>query len=215
MTRELRIAIVDDETEVREGLRYLIGLHAAFQVSEVFGDAESFFAHLGEAPPPDLVLMDIGLPGMDGIEALRRIKESRPAIRVLILTVFEDEERILTAIRNGADGYLLKTTRPEVLVEQIQEACEGRAPLSPAVATRLIAEIRKGTATAPKREYGLTPREREIIQDVANGLTYREIADERRIAASTAKKHILHIYQKLNVSSKAEFVKKVIDEDLV
>lgn len=215
MNKKVTIAVVDDEVEVREGLRYLLGLHDSFAVSRALGDAESLLEFLATEPAPDLVLMDIGLPGMDGIEALRQVKNAYPDIRVLILTVFEDEERILTAIRNGADGYLLKTTRPELLVEQIQDACEGRAPLSPAVATRLIAEIRRGAQVAPKPQYGLTPREREIVQDVANGLTYREIADARKIAASTAKKHILHIYQKLNVSSKVEFVKKVIDEELI
>lgn len=209
------IAIVDDEREVREGLRYLIELHGDLRVAAVFGDAESFLAALPSLRRLDLVLMDIGLPGSDGISALTRAKAIRRDVRVLILTVFEDEERILSAIRAGADGYLLKSTRPELLVDQIREAGDGRAPLSPAVASRLIAEVRRGTPVAPRTDYGLSPREREILGDIAAGLTYRQIAENRAIAASTAKKHILHIYQKLNVTSKVEFVRKVIDEDLV
>lgn len=215
MSRSYRIAIVDDEVEVREGLRYLIDLREEFHVVEVFADAESFLRRLPFLSRLDVVLMDIGLPGIDGVEALRRIKDSSQTLRVLILSVFEDETRILTAIRNGADGYLLKTTRPELLVEQIHEVINGRSPLSPAVASRLIEEVRRGSETAHHKDYGLTPREREIIGDVASGMTYREIAEVRGIAASTAKKHILHIYQKLDVSTRAEFVRKVIDAELV
>ena len=214
MNERLRIVIVDDEIEVREGLRYLIDLHEEFHVVEVFADAEGFLRRLGSLASIDLALMDIGLPGINGIEAMRLAKEIVPSLRVLILTVFEDEQPILNAIRNGADGYLLKTTRPERLIEQIREVLEGGTPLSPAVATRLITEVRRGAGT-PRTDYHLTPREREIMGDIAVGMTYREIAKVRGIATSTAKKHILHIYRKLNVSSKAEFVRKVIDEELV
>lgn len=215
MTEVYRIAIVDDEVEVREGLRYLVDLRENFTVVEVFADAESFLKRLPFLSRLDLVLMDIGLPGMDGIEALRQVKKQSATTRVLILTVFEDEARILTAIRNGADGYLLKTTKPESLVEQIHEVINGLSPLSPAVASRLIEQVRKTSDPTSPTDYGLTPREREIIGDVASGMTYREIAGARGIAASTAKKHILHIYQKLDVSTRAEFVRKVIDEDLI
>lgn len=214
MNDAFRIAIVDDEVEVREGLRYLVDLRENFTVVDVFPDAESFLKRLPFLSRLDLVLMDIGLPGIDGIEALRRIKSGSPATRVLILTVFEDEARILTAIRNGADGYLLKTTKPESLVEQIHEVLNGLTPLSPAVASRIIEQVRKHPEPGSHADYGLTPREREIVGDVASGMTYRQIAHARGIAASTAKKHILHIYQKLDVSTRAEFVRKVIDEDL-
>jgi DNA-binding NarL/FixJ family response regulator len=212
----IRIAIVDDVEEVREGLRYLISLDPGLSVVYALKSAEELERLVRlESPGFDLVLMDIGLPGMNGIDATTMVKSRRPEIRVLILTVFEDEERILAAIRAGADGYLLKNTRPAELAEQIKQTCEGHSPVSPAVAGRLLQEIRSQDAPAPGPDYGLTGREREILRDVAAGLTYREIAERRGIASSTAKKHILHLYQKLNVNSKVEFVRKVIDEELL
>jgi DNA-binding NarL/FixJ family response regulator len=159
--------------------------------------------------------MDIGLPGMSGIEAVRRVKKRFPEVIVIILTVFEDMDRILESIRAGANGYLLKNTKPDVLLEQILGAFTEGSPLSPRVAQRLLAEIQKTAGMSTAADYGLTARERQILSDVVNGLTYREIAQRYTIAASTAKKHILHIYQKLNVSSRAEFVRKAIQENLV
>lgn len=216
MSEPIRIAIVDDVEEVREGLRYLIGLDPGLTVVYTLKSAEELERLLQrEAPGIDLVLMDIGLPEMNGIDATMMVKRRRPEIRVLILTVFEDEERILAAIRAGADGYLLKNTRPAELAEQIKQTYAGHSPVSPAVAGRLLQEIRTQPSPPPGPDYGLTSREREILRDVAAGLTYREIAEQRGIASSTAKKHILHLYQKLNVNSKVEFVRKVIDEELL
>lgn len=216
MSDPIRIAIVDDVEEVREGLRYLIGLDPGLSVVYALKSAKELERLVRlESPGFDLVLMDIGLPGMNGIDATMMVKRRRPEIRVLILTVFEDEERILAAIRAGADGYLLKNTRPAELAEQIKQTYAGHSPVSPAVAGRLLQEIRTQDAPAPGPDYGLTGREQEILRDVAAGLTYREIAERRGIANSTAKKHILHLYQKLNVTSKVEFVRKVIDEELL
>ena len=216
MSAPIRIAIVDDVEEVREGLRYLIGLDPALSVVGTLKNAEELERLVKlRSPGLDLVLMDIGLPKMNGIDATTMVKRCCPEIRVLILTVFEDEERILAAIRAGADGYLLKNTRPAELAEQIKQTYAGHSPVSPAVAGRVLQEIRTQEAPAPGPDYGLTPREREILRDVAAGLTYREIAERRGIASSTAKKHILHLYQKLNVNSKVAFVRKVIDEELL
>lgn len=215
MGEQIRIAIVDDSEEVREGLRYLLGLDNNFVVAHAFDSAAPLLRTLRSGRNElDLVLMDIGLPGLNGIEATERIKELRADLKVLILTVFEDEERLLAAIRAGADGYLLKNTRPTELITQIVETYHGGSPVSAAVAGRLLKEIRARPAPTT-HHYGLTPREHEVLRDVADGLTYREIASRRGIAGSTAKKHILHIYRKLNVSSKAEFVRKVLDEDLL
>ncbi|MFP4151263.1 MAG: response regulator [Alkalispirochaeta sp.] len=214
--RPIQIVIVDDVEEVREGLRYLIGLDSGLQVVSAVKSAEELERLMrGDRTEIDLILMDIGLPGTDGIEATAQVKQRHPGVRVLILTVFEDEERILSAIRAGADGYLLKNTRPAELAEQIKQTYQGHSPVSPAVAGRLLHEIRTRETGTPNRDYHLTAREQEILRDVAAGLTYREIAARRGIADSTAKKHILHLYQKLNVTSKVEFVRKVIDEELL
>ncbi len=212
---ELNLIVVEDQKEVREGLRYLLGLDPRVKVVHAFDRGEVFLEALETLPPPDLVLMDIGLPGMSGIEAVRRLKKRFPEVIVIILTVFEDMDRILESIRAGANGYLLKNTKPEVLLEQIFGAFTEGSPLSPRVARRLLEEIQKTVGMGSSVDYGLTQRERQILSDVVNGLTYREIAQRYTIAASTAKKHILHIYQKLNVSSRAEFVRKAIQENLV
>jgi DNA-binding NarL/FixJ family response regulator len=207
--------IVEDQKEVREGLRYLLGLDPRIRVVKTFESAESFLESLPSLVPPELVLMDIGLPGMSGIEATRVLRSRYPEINVIILTVFEDVEKILASIKAGAIGYLLKNTKPDGLLEQILSASSEGSPISPRVARRLLDEINREGGNGEGIDYGLTPREKQILGDVVNGLTYREIASRHGIAASTAKKHILHIYQKLDVSSKAEFVRKAIREKLV
>lgn len=214
--KPVRIAIVDDSEEVREGLRFLLGMDPMLDVVTALRSAEELMRVLQhDRLAADLILMDIGLPGLDGIEATTQVKALSPPPRVLILTVFEDEDRLIRAIRAGADGYLLKNTPPAVLIAQIHETHNGGSPVSPSIAGRLLREVRNQARTTRTNDYGLTMREREILHDVANGLTYREIAESRGIAASTAKKHILHLYQKLEVTSKAQFVRKVMDEDLL
>lgn len=211
----IKLMIVEDVKEVREGLRYLLNLDSTIQVVGTYARAESLLTALPLTPLPDIVLMDIGLPAMNGIEATRHIKNRYPGISILILTIFEEIEGILDAIKAGADGYLLKNTRPGQLVEQIKNVRAGGSPISPTVARRLLQEIQKEKEHHPKQDYSLTPREKEILKSIADGLTYKEIAQQHYIAESTAKKHILHIYRKLNVSSKVEFVRKVIDERLI
>ncbi|MCX7023934.1 MAG: response regulator transcription factor [Spirochaetes bacterium] len=209
------VAIVEDEREVREGLRYLLGLDDRLCIRATFGDAEEFLSWLAANPEPDLVLMDINLPGMSGIEATRLVRERFPSVIVLILTIFEDEDKILASIRAGARGYILKNTKPEALIEQILSARDEGSPISPTVARRLLDELRRSGGDRTAVDYNLTPREQEVLKDIVDGLTYRELAERHHIAGSTAKKHILHIYQKLNVSSKAEIVRKAIKEGLI
>ncbi|HOX14239.1 MAG TPA: response regulator transcription factor [Spirochaetia bacterium] len=213
-TGRTAVAIVEDEREVREGLRYFLGLDERIRVAGSFGRAEDFLAWMAENPEPDIVLMDIHLPGMDGIEATRAVLERHPDLVVLILTIFEEEDKILDSIKAGAKGYILKNTKPEQLLEQILSAKAEGSPISPTVARRILEELRRG-GTGKAADYGLTPREREVLRDIVDGLTYRELAERHHIAGSTAKKHILHIYQKLNVSSKAEIVRKALDERLI
>jgi DNA-binding NarL/FixJ family response regulator len=213
--RAINLVVVEDQKEVREGLRYLLGLDGRIRVLKVFERAEDLLERIAAMPRPDIVLMDLGLPGMNGIEATRLLHELDPAINVLILTVFEDEDKILASIKAGANGYLLKNTKPDLLLEQIVSAATEGSPISPRVARRLLDEIKREGLGGSGTDYGLTQREREILSGVVDGLTYKEIAVRYNIASSTAKKHILHIYQKLDVRSKAEFVKKAIREKLV
>jgi len=212
------IAVVEDQREVREGLTYLLGLDGRVRVTGGFERAEDLLDRLSGASPaddPDIVLMDIHLPGMDGIEATRELRAARPDIVVLILTVFEEPDTILAAFRAGARGYLLKNTRPEALLEQVLSARDDGSPISPTVARRLLDELRRDADETAAADYGLTAREREVLRDIVDGLTYKELAEKHHIAGSTAKKHMLHIYQKLNVSSKAEIVRKALNEHLV
>lgn len=211
----ISLVIVEDQKEVREGLRYLLGLDRRVRVVRTFERAEDLMECIDSLPHTDIVLMDIGLPGMSGIEATRALLGRRPELNVLILTVFEDEEKILASIKAGANGYLLKNTKPDLLLEQIISSTVEGSPISPVVARRLLDEIKREGRSDVAVDYGLTPREREVLADIVDGLTYRDIAARHNIAASTAKKHILHIYQKLDVTSKAEFVKKAIRENLV
>jgi DNA-binding NarL/FixJ family response regulator len=213
--RQIRLLIVEDQKEVREGLRYLLGLDRRIVVVKTFDRAEGLLEYLGGQGACDLVLMDLGLPGMSGIEAPRALRKLYPDINIIILTVFEDEEKLLASIRAGANGYILKNTKPEVLLEQIISAVSDGSPISPRVARRLLDEIKREGGTEERENYGLTAREKQILLDVVDGLNYREIAEKLNIAASTAKKHILHLYRKLNVSTKADFVRKAIREKLV
>ncbi|HCO48817.1 MAG TPA: DNA-binding response regulator, partial [Spirochaetaceae bacterium] len=166
-------------------------------------------------PKPEIVLMDINLPGMSGIEATRSLQVGYPSIIVLILTIFEEEVKILDSIKAGARGYILKNTKPDLLIEQIIGAREDGSPVSPVAARFILDEIRREYSNIKGSEYKLTNREKEVLKDIVDGLTYRESAEEHHIAGSTAKKHILHIYQKLNVSSRAEIVKKALTEKLI
>lgn len=214
-TRRVNVAIVEDEKEVREGLRYFLGQDERIRVVASFGRAEELLAWADRTPEPDIVLMDIHLPGMSGIEATAALQERHPNLIVLILTIFEEEEKILDSIKAGARGYILKNTKPDILLEQILSAADDGSPISPTVARRILDEIRREGTRRETADYKLTPRELEVLRDIVDGFTYRELADRHHIAGSTAKKHILHIYQKLNVSNRAEIVRKALNERLV
>lgn len=136
-------------------------------------------------------------------------------MEVLILTIFEEQDKILQAVQAGAAGYVLKNSDPGELAGQIKSLRQGGSPISPHVARKLFDQLRGEGPLPEERDYHLTPREKQILRSIVEGYTYREIAEELSIASSTAKKHILHIYQKMKVRSKVEFIKKVLDEKLL
>lgn len=211
----IELIIVEDDKDVREGLKYLLNLDSQIRVINVYRNAEKVIDALEITRTPNIILMDIGLPKMDGIEATRIIKKRYPEISILILTIFEEEDKILRAIRAGADGYILKNTKGIDLVEQIKNLYSGGSPISPIVARKILHKVQREEEETVRREYNLTRREKEILKGIIKGYTYREVAEEYNIACSTVKKHVLHIYRKLDVRSKVEFVKKVINEKLV
>lgn len=214
-TDQIKIVLVEDIKDVREGLKYVLSFEPTFSVMKAYEAAEELINDLKTGfNKPDVVLMDIELPGMSGIEATRTISRNFPDLDILILTIFEEEKKILEALRSGARGYILKNTKPQVLVDQIRSLSQGGTPISPAIAGTLVSEI-QNTAPPEKKDYALTTREKQILEDIIEGKTCRDISEKYAITVSTSKKHILHIYQKLNVKSKVEIVKKVIHEGLL
>ncbi|MFO7849028.1 MAG: response regulator transcription factor [Spirochaetia bacterium] len=216
MKNPIHIIICEDVLEVREGFRYLLDLDPEIKVNGAYPGAEEMLEDLSAGKiKPDIILMDIVLPGIDGITATGEIKNLYPDIDVLILTIFEEKEKIMEAIEKGASGYILKNTKPGELVAQIKEMRDGGSPVSPHVARKLFSELRREHHRPEGEHFHLTEREREIVRAIVDGLTYREIAERYNIAGSTVKKHILNIYKKLEVRSKVEFMKKVMGSDLL
>src|SRR6056297_3236204 len=211
----IRLMICEDVKDVREGFRYLLNMEEGMKVVDAYESAEQMLKGMKHLGAPDIILMDIELPGMTGIEATTEVKRLYPEVAVLILTIFEEEEKILNAIQAGATGYILKNTSPGELITQIKTLHAGGSPISPNVARILLQEFQRDYSTRNHDDYNLTPREKEIVHGIVKGLTYRQIADHYGISGATVKKHILHIYKKLNVRSKVEFMKKVMDSDLM
>ena len=163
---------------------------------------------------PDVLLSDIGLPGMDGIEGIRILKELYPSMTVLMITVYDDDERIFDAICAGATGYLLKRTSPAKLLENIREAVSGGAPMSPEVASRVIKLFRE-VRPPEKVDYDLTPHETRLLKLLVEGHNYTTAAAELRVSYNTIKFHMRHIYEKLQVHSKSEAVAKALQNRIV
>jgi DNA-binding NarL/FixJ family response regulator len=217
------VVVIEDDARYRASLVTLLGLSPDFECAAVHGsavEALQSFERLGEREPLatcDLVLMDLGLPGMSGSEATRRLKRLRPALRVVVCTVFEDADRILEAICAGADGYLLKRTTPSELLDHLRAVFDGGAPLTSAVAAtvlRLLRDPVSGATPADPGEPALTERERDVLRALVRGLAYKQVADELGLSIDTVRTHIRGIYRKLQVHSVAEAVSRAIREGL-
>jgi DNA-binding NarL/FixJ family response regulator len=201
---DIRVVLVEDETRTREGLTALIGGSTGFAVSGAYGSVEELLEGL-DATPPDVVLTDIGLPGMSGIEGVRRLRERFPGLLILMLTVYSDDDHIFEAICAGACGYLLKDTPPARLLESIREVVAGGAPMSPGVARRTITMFR-GAQAPPAPEHALSARELDVLSRLADGHSYKTAAHDLSVSVDTVRFHIRNIYQKLHVHSKSEAV---------
>jgi len=207
------VVIIEDDDDVREGLCVLIHGTAGFRCTRRFRTMEDAIAALDIAPA-DLVLTDLGLPGMSGIEGIRVLRQRFPDVPILALTVFEAEEKIFQALCMGASGYVLKGTPPVKLLEHLEEAAGGGAPMSPAIARRVVGLFRQ-FQPPPDSTYRLTPQENELLRLLADGHHRKTAADAMGISINTVSFHMKHLYEKLQVHSKAEAVAKALRERLV
>lgn len=209
----IKTAIVEDMREIRDGLATLINFTEGFTLTGSYRSMEEAIPRI-RTNVPDVLLSDIGLPGIDGIEGIRRIKEEFPNMTVLMITVYDDDERIFDAICAGATGYLLKRTSPAKLLENIREAVSGGAPMSPEVASRVIRLFRE-VRPPEKVDYDLTPHETRLLKLLVEGHNYTTAATELGVSYNTIKFHMRHIYEKLQVHSKSEAVAKALQSRIV
>jgi len=215
MTEEnvIKTAVVEDMRDIREGLITLIDFTEGFKCTGGYRSMEEAIPKI-RGNVPDVLLSDIGLPGMSGIEGIKIIKEEFPQMTILMLTVYDDDERIFDALCAGASGYLLKRTSPAKLLENIREAVSGGAPMSPEVASRVISLFRD-IRPPEKVDYGLTPHETRLLKLLVAGHNYTTAAVELGVSYNTIKFHMRHIYEKLQVHSKSEAVAKALQSRLV
>jgi DNA-binding NarL/FixJ family response regulator len=202
-----RVIVVEDRTRIRETIVDLINESDGLTCTGAFGSCEALLENLGDAPP-DVILMDIGLPGMSGIEGVKAVKARFPGVDILMHTVFDDDEKIFQSILAGASGYVLKNAESEELIRAIREIRVG-APMSASIARRMLAMMR-GKETKPTDELNLTPREMEILQWLVEGLSYKKIAEKLFISPLTVQSHIKKVYEKLQVHSKSAAVSKAL-----
>jgi len=204
------IVIFEDNERLRESLTYLLGMNG-YQVAGSYSQC-SDAANIVRLYRPDVVLMDIDMPGESGITGVRWIKEALPATAVVMYTVFEDDERLFQCLCAGANGYLLKKMPPAKLFDAIQEVLEGGAPMSPVIAQKVLASFR--TRIEPNK-YHLSSREMEVLQWLSKGYSIKIIASEMNLAFDTVRSHLKNIYQKLHVNCGKEAIAKALGERIV
>ena len=209
----IRVAIIEDQRTIRDGLAMLIGATAGYRCTGRYESVEQGRKGLPIAPA-DVLLLDIHLPGMPGSEGVRLLREEHPAMQILMLTVYDEEEKIFESICNGACGYLLKKTPPAKLLEALRDAHEGGSPISPEVARKVVRLFQK---IGPPEAAGhkLTPAEVRLLGLLAKGYSYPGAASELKISVNTVRDHVRSIYEKLHVHSKAEAVRKAVRSGIV
>lgn len=203
------VLLYEDNDLLRESIETLMQINDKFSIVAAYPNVTDIHKQL-ETLHPDIILMDIEMPGMTGIEALKKIRHAKATVPVVMLTVFDDNVNVLNAIYAGATGYLLKKHISTKLFEAMEDALNGGAPMSPSVARMVISSMQK-----PANAYGLTPKEEQILRSLSNGNSYKLIAAEFKISIDTVRTHIKKIYEKLQVHSQTEAVSKAIQEKLV
>lgn len=210
---ELGVAIVEDRDEIREGLGMLIDASPGYRCVGRWASVEAALSGL-QGADPDVLLLDIQLPGMSGIEAIPILRQRFPGLEILMLSVYDDDDRIFRALCAGASGYLLKKTPPTELLAALRSAADGGSPMSPGVARRVVRLFRRFRPEG-RADYDLTPHERRVLRMLVDGHNYRSAASELGVSVNTVAFHVKGIYRKLEVHSKTEAVSKALRAGLV
>ncbi len=214
----LKVAIVDDNTFLIHAIREKLSFFEDIAVRYTAMDGSELLTRLEENHNLDVILMDIEMPVLNGIEATQKVKQKYPQIKIIMLTVFDDDENIFNAIKAGADGYLLKDVNPEKLYEGILETLNGGAAMNPSIALKTLKLLRNPIDITNKKdqeEISLSKREIEVLEQLSKGLSYTVIADNLFLSPSTVRKHIENIYKKLQVHSKIEAVQKAKNHNII
>jgi DNA-binding NarL/FixJ family response regulator len=206
MKKIITVSIVDDEADLREHIAGYLAAAGNIRCKSAYASAEEALEHLPR-DKPDVILMDINLGEMDGIECVRRLTVLMPKAQVLMLTVFEDTDKIFRALAAGASGYLLKRMSPKTLLESIEEVCAGGSPMSAPIARKVVQSFKAAPARGDE-SVDLSPRERSVLDGLAGGLAYKQIADELGVSIHTVRNYIRRIYEKLHVCTRTEAVAK-------
>lgn len=210
----IKVVIFEDNRSLREGLTAMINGTAGFECVGAFPNCNHLLKNISQAKP-DVVLMDIEMPGINGIEAVAMIKEEFPEMKILMETIFDDDEKIFNSICAGAEGYILKHTPPAEIMEAIKEIYEGGSPMTPSIANRVLKMVKQRPESTNKESFDLTDREKEILTCLVKGMSYKMVADTCFISIETVNVHIRNIYKKLQVHSKSEAVIKAIRGKIV
>ncbi len=210
----IRVTLFEDNHSLRISLYHLINGTDGFECVGAFENCTNLVKNIKNSQP-NIVLMDIGMPGINGIEAVKILRENFPELKVIMQTIFEEDDKIFESILAGASGYILKNTSPARILESIKEAFEGGAPMSPTIATRVLKMVSIPHSLLKKDVFNLTAREREILALLVEGMSYQRIGDVCAISIDTVRGHIRNIYEKLHVHSKGEAVAKAIKKNIV
>lgn len=205
----ISVAIVEDNKNIQQLLENVIKSDKGFLCLGVYSNAEDAVKNIPDMLP-DVVLMDIGLPRMNGIEAVKQLKPQCPGVEFMMCTIYDEDEKVFEALEAGANSYILKRTEPQELLTAIKDLAAGGSPMSSDIARKVVQRIQRKTDV--KKEFGITPREEEILRLLAKGLIYKEVADQLSISVKTMKKHIYNIYEKMHVHSKVEAVNKYLGQ---
>jgi DNA-binding NarL/FixJ family response regulator len=210
----IKVTIFEDNNSLRNMLYQLINGSDGFECVGTFLDCSNLIKNI-DRTKPDVVMMDIGLPGINGIDAVKILKEKFPDLKILIQTIFDDNERIFQAICAGASGYILKNTSPSRILQCLIETYNGGAPISPSIATKVLKMVQLPDNKVKNHSFNLSEREEEVLQYLVRGMSYKLIASHCFLSIDTVRSHIKNIYEKLHVHSKSEAVAKAIQKNIV